>query len=213
MGSLVCHQLPSRTLKAGNIMLPVCSRDTGIYAGIFISLLFLLLFRRMRAQKTPSIPVTVTMCVLMLPMVLDGILSYSGLIQTTNAIRLFTGVMFGIPIPLFLIPAANFNINGRNELPSVRAWWEPVMIYGVALIVCMLFIYEAIPYLIACIIILTSFLSLIFRLLYTINAQAFHLRKTLLYIASSVGTLCMLVSMYVLSNYILQPLRTALTGG
>jgi uncharacterized membrane protein len=213
VGSLICHQLPSRTLKAGNILLPVCSRDTGIYIGVFVSLLFLLICKRMRAQKTPSIAVTIIMCVLMLPMVLDGILSYSGLTQTTNVIRLFTGVMFGIPIPLFLVPAANFDVKGQNELPSVRNFRETVMIYGAAIIVCILFIYEAVPYLIASIIILTGFLSLIFRLLYTINAQAFHLRRAWLYVASSAGTFCMLLSLYVLSNYVLQPLRNALTGG
>lgn len=212
-GSLVCHQLPSRTLKAGNILLPVCSRDTGIYIGVFVSLLFLLIYKRMRAQKTPSIAVTIIMCVLMLPMVLDGILSYSGVTQTTNVIRLFTGVMFGIPIPLFLVPAANFDVRGQNELPSVRNFRETLMIYGFAIFICILFICEAVPYVIAGIIILTGFLSLIFRLLYTINAQAFHLRKARLYIASSAGTLCILASMYILSNYVLQPLMNTLTGG
>lgn len=213
MGSLFCHQLSSRTLKADNLLLPVCSRDTGIYTGIFVSLLFLVLFRRMKAQKTPSIPLTVTMCILMLPMVLDGILSYSGLTQTTNVIRLFTGVMFGIPIPLFLVPAANFDIHGRNELGPVEAWWEPIMIYGAAFSICILLICEAVPYMIASMIIMIGFLSLLFRLFYVINAQAFRLKKLPLYMASFGGMLFMLAAMYALSAYILKPIRTALTGG
>jgi uncharacterized membrane protein len=128
-GSLICHQLPERSLESGGMILPVCARDTGIYTGIFTAFIFLMLFRRMKAQKPPGIAAAVVMCVLMLPMIFDGVLSYTGLIETNNAARIFTGLLFGLPIPFLLVPAANFRLDGRNEAPVLKKLIELVPVY------------------------------------------------------------------------------------
>lgn len=37
MGSLVCHQLPTRSFHVGGVVLPVCARCTGIYVGAAVT--------------------------------------------------------------------------------------------------------------------------------------------------------------------------------
>lgn len=213
VGSLICHQLPSRSLYAGITALPVCARDTGIYAGIFTSVLFLLLTRRFRSDKPPGIAATVFMCILMLPMVLDGLLSYTGIISTNNTTRLLTGALFGLPIPLFLAPAAHFSVNGANGRKVLKNMAELIPVYLFLLVLCSLYLYGLIPYIIAGLIFISAFLFLLARLSYTVLVRLRRLRNVSLYAATFGATMCILVFLYMLSTFILQPIKAALLGG
>ena len=212
-GSLICHQLPARTLYAGNMLLPVCARDMGIYTGIFTGALFLLLFRRLNTQKPPGITVTVLMCVLMLPMILDGLLSYTGVIETNNTTRLFTGVFFGLPIPFFLVPAAHFKIHGTNERRVLKNSAELFLVYTAAVGICLLLWYGLLPYVITGLIFVSGFLFLLSRLTYTIFVRQGRFGQKVLYTATCCTTLSILILLFLISTYILQPLKIMLLGG
>ena len=213
MGSLICHQLPSRSLYADYIVLPVCARDTGIYAGIFTGALFLLLFRRLKAQRPPKTAVSVIMCVLMLPMVLDGILSYIGIIETNNITRLFTGAFFGLPIPFFLVPAAHFSIHGANDKAVLKNASELVLAYVAALILCLLLLKGLVPYTMAGLIFVSGFLFLLSRLTYTILVRMGRFRQRVLYAVTCGIILCILIFLFLISTFVLQPLKAILPGG
>lgn len=213
VGSLICHQLPSRSLYAGNMVLPVCARDTGIYAGIFTGTLFLILFRRLKAQKPPGTAVSVFMCVFMLPMILDGLLSYMGIIETNNMIRLFTGALFGLPIPFFLVPAAHFSIYGDNNKAVLKNAVELALTYGATLILCILLLKGLVPYVAAGLIFISSFLFLLSRLSYTIFARMERFSPRVLYAVTFCTTLCMLIFLFLISTFLLQPLKAVLLGG
>ncbi len=213
MGSLICHQLPSRTLYAGGRLLPVCARDMGIYSGIFISALFLMVLRRLRAQKPPDIVSTVVMCVLMLPMVSDGILSYTGVIETNNAARLFTGLLFGLPIPFLLIPAAHYSILGQNERPVLRHIIELLPVYVIGAILGLLLLKGLVPYELAGLIYVFGLVFLLSRITYTILARMRRVRHRILYPLTAAGTLCVLTVLYLLSAHVLQPLKEMLLKG
>jgi uncharacterized membrane protein len=213
VGSLICHQLPSRSLYAGLTVLPVCARDTGIYAGIFTSMLFLLLTRRLRSDKPPGIAVTAFMCVLMLPMVLDGLLSYTGVIGTNNTTRLLTGAFFGLPIPLFLVPAAHFSIEGANEKKVLKSIVELIPLYSFLLALCILYLNGLVPYIIAGLIFISAFLFLLSRLSYTVLVRIRRFRSVSLYAATIGATMSILVFLYMLSTFVLQPIKAALLGG
>ncbi len=212
-GSLICHQLPSRTLYAGSAALPVCARDTGIYAGIFTSAVFLLLLGRLKAQKPPGAAITVIMCIMMLPMILDGLLSYTGVIETDNTARLFTGVLFGLPIPIFLVPAAHFNIDGRNDRPVLKNAAELAPVYAAGLVLCLLLLKGVVPYVAAGFIFVSGFLFLMFRISYTVFARATRFRNGKLLAAAGGSTLLALALLYLLSAFVLQPLKQVLLGG
>lgn len=213
IGSFICHQLPSRTLNAGGTALPVCARDMGIYAGIFSSMLFLMLLRRLKAQKIPGTRVSVLMCVLMMPMILDGMLSYMGVIGTDNATRLFTGALFGLPIPFFLVPAARFNAYGANSGAVLKNNAEFLTVYAITILLCFLLLKGLVPYTAAALIFVLGFIFLLSRISYTILFRLGRFGQKTLYAVTGCTTLCVLTVMYFISAYLLQPIKDVLLGG
>ncbi len=210
LGSLICHQMPERTLTAGTMLLPVCARDTGIYTGIFTSALFLLVSRRLRAQKPPGIAVTIAMCFSMLPMILDGLLSYCGIIETNNAVRLFTGLFFGLPIPFFLVPAAHFKVYSPNERLVLNHAAELLPVYCAGLVLCLLLLRGIVPYWPAALIFVLGLLFLLSRISYTILARMLRYKRGKLYMLTMVATVCIIIFLFLLSKFVLQPLKVML---
>ncbi len=210
-GSLICHQLPERSLTAGGIVLPVCARDTGIYTGIMTAFVFLLLARRLKAQKPPALVVAIVMVVMMIPMMADGALSYTGFIETNNTTRLFTGLLFGLPIPFLLVPAANFRIHRHNECAVLKRWYELVTVCLAGAVLAVLLLNGLVPYIAAGLIFITGFLSLISRLAYTIFARAGVNGRPRLYGLTLLGTISVLTLLYIFSAFVLHPLRIFLT--
>lgn len=213
IGSLICHQLPSRSLSAGTMTLPVCARDMGIYAGIFTTALFLASCRRLKSQKPPGIVPAAIMCALMLPMVCDAILSYAGVIETNNTARLFTGLLFGLPIPFFLVPAAHFNVTGTNDRPVLIYIAELVPVYGAGIVLCLMLLKGIAHYFIAGSIFVLALLFLVSRICYTIFARVLGHRQKNIVVLTFAGTFFTLTLLYLLSAFVLQPLKQALLAG
>ena len=90
-----CHRLPERTFKIGNRYFPVCSRCTGLYIGLFttIILLFYIEFHPILIFIGP---------LMLLPTLLDGFLQYCGIRMSTNLIRFITGVIGGIGLAIMI---------------------------------------------------------------------------------------------------------------
>lgn len=213
LGSFICHQMPERTLRAGALLLPVCARDMGIYTGIFVAALFITMSGRLKAQKPPSIAMVITMCLLMLPMILDGMLSYCGIIETSNAARLFTGLFFGLPIPFLLVPAAHFSINGANESKVLKHAGELIPVYCSGIILCMVLFWGYVPYFLSGSIFALGLLFLLSRISYTIFTRMQRYKQGKLYMLSTAGTVCIIIFLYLLSQFILQPLKRMLLNG
>lgn len=207
LGSLICHQLPSRTLFIDGRPLPVCARDTGIYLGIFISTMIILLLGRYRADRLPAIPVAMVMCALMIPMIVDGAGSYLGVYETNNTLRLFTGAFFGISVPIFLIPAANFKLTNRNENVVLKSFTELAGVTAAVLLLCVLILSGYIPYIIMTVIFTISFLFLIWRISYTVIARGFRLKPLHTNLVSTGAMICILSVLYLFSTMVLQPLK------
>lgn len=210
MGSLICHQLPSRTLSAGGVLLPVCARDMGIYTGILTSALFLILCRRLKANKPPDVAAAVIMCLLMLPMIFDGVLSYLGIIETNNVTRVFTGLLFGIPIPFFLFPAAHYSISEENERTVLRHVLELLPVYGIGTILGLLLLQGLVPYFLAGSVFTLGLVFLLSRITYTILVRMLRHKRKTVYILTVSGTICVMTILFLLSHYVLQPLKEIL---
>jgi len=120
IGSLVCHQLPERTLWVGGHYLPVCARDTGAYLGLLLGY-FLLPLRRKEASGPPNLWITSLMVT---PMIVDAGTQWIGLRTSTNELRLITGLLFGIasaPLLVYLlsvVPSSKKVPILRNFLPK-----------------------------------------------------------------------------------------------
>lgn len=108
LGYGLCHQLPERSFFAGGLQLPVCARDTGIYLGFALSVaLISSLERHRRATEPPSVWLIAAAVAMIGAMAYDGLTSYMGLRQTTNDIRLATGLMTGYGLSLIVVPMLN----------------------------------------------------------------------------------------------------------
>ena len=99
IGSLVCHQLPARTLWIGGYYLPVCARDTGVYLGFYIGYL-LLPMRKKEARGLPNLWITLFM---VMPLAVDAGTQFIGLRTSINELRLLTGLLFGAALAPLLV--------------------------------------------------------------------------------------------------------------
>lgn len=107
LGGGLCHQRVDRTFNIDILYMPVCSRDTGIYLGIFISLITIILLERRIKGEFPSLKIVLTTVGVFLIMGLDVVLSFLGIIESNNIIRLITGFFTGWFLLLLLLPLAN----------------------------------------------------------------------------------------------------------
>ena len=106
-GSLICHQLPSRSLLFSYQSF-VCARDIGIYFGVFLGVLLMLVTRKKHPE--PSLP----MLVFFLPLAIDGLTEYMHLQPSSNFARVWTGLFFGIGLAFIL---AALGQGGKEGLP------------------------------------------------------------------------------------------------
>jgi len=132
----VCHQLPEHTLTTAAGQMPLCARCTGTYVGAAFT--FVLLSRRQstRACRLPKATVMLLLASLSLLWLVDGTNSYLNfltgrvwLYPPNNALRLATGLGFGLALglvvwPLFNAslwkePASGWVLSNRRELGMV----------------------------------------------------------------------------------------------
>lgn len=113
LGDYNCHQKSSRSYYLNENQLPVCSRDTGLAIGfVFGSLLFVIAIpyedplrmlltpilreRVFSMSKKVVITISITfIAVFMLPMAADGLIQGLTAYESTNTIRIITGILFG----------------------------------------------------------------------------------------------------------------------
>jgi len=100
-GSLVCHQRPERSLLVAGFPAAVCARDTGILlglAGAAWAWTFALRLDRVRAFPLWGLGLAVV------PATVDGALQMLGLWESTNLLRLGTGMLVGGGFILYVFP-------------------------------------------------------------------------------------------------------------
>jgi uncharacterized membrane protein len=142
LGYGLCHQLPQRSFFGGTYQVPVCARDTGIYIGFVLSLALLAtLSRGRRPSAMPSAGVLVLVAASVAFLGWDGVTSYAGWRETTNELRLLTGLLMGWALPAILLPMLNGQLwrspsTGRVPAGAIQtaAWLAPVpVVYLVVL--------------------------------------------------------------------------------
>lgn len=103
-GRAICHQLEERSLQVSGETLAVCARDTGIYIGIFSTIIYLHFSKRKQSVTIPSIKISFLLLLLLVPLIIDGLGSYTHLFDSNNPRRLITGIAFGFVLPYFIYP-------------------------------------------------------------------------------------------------------------
>jgi uncharacterized membrane protein len=132
----VCAQ--AHFLFLGPLQLPLCARNTGIYAGFLGSLLYLIALGRGRAGRMPPWPLLTLLGFGVIAMAVDGTNSLlldmgnHNLYPPNNILRLITGLLMGTGMAVFLLLLFNISLraNVRTEQRVLGGWIE----YGGALL-------------------------------------------------------------------------------
>jgi uncharacterized membrane protein len=96
----MCHGMPERCLELFGVAMPICARCVGVYAGLFAGLLLFLVLPALR-EKTVRIAAFVAVT----PLALDGFTQLFGLRESTNPLRVATGIAAGLAFGIWVLTA------------------------------------------------------------------------------------------------------------
>ena len=99
--SYLCHQIPERSFHLAGHKFAVCSRCTGLYAGLALAALVYPLARSLNRVDTPSL---LWLILAAFPMGIDFSLTYFGIWQNTHASRFVTGALLGSVAVFYIVP-------------------------------------------------------------------------------------------------------------
>ncbi len=114
----MCHQMPSRSFFVLGGQMPVCARDFGIYFGMLMGAFAFPFLFGMRSTKMLPLWIFIAS---MVPIGIDGgmqlvsayfPLPLIGVYESTNLMRLATGLLIGIVMSFYAIPLLNAVWNG-----------------------------------------------------------------------------------------------------
>ena len=110
IGDIMCHQKSDRSIYINGNQMPFCSRCTSIWLGIPIGLFFLIFYSIELNNKFLFLIILG-----IIPLSIDGIGQLFGYWESTNIIRIFTGlfagIVLGLAIGLIVDEIANFRYN------------------------------------------------------------------------------------------------------
>jgi len=118
--SFLCSQDPSRSFAIGGHLLPFCQRCTGVYLGLGITFIYLLVSRHYKKGLPPRSVIYVNIASLLIMPVFGF-----HFLDPGPAWRLWSGLIFGNAIAYLLLPAASIICNeGRRVAASKPALSE-----------------------------------------------------------------------------------------
>ena len=88
---IFCHGIPERCLIVWGVPLPICARCTAIYAGLAFGIIAFRLLPLLREQTARTILYAASV-----PMAVDGLTQLARFRESTNGLRLSTGMAVGI---------------------------------------------------------------------------------------------------------------------
>jgi len=128
LGASVCHQLPERSLAAGNLSIPVCARCEGIYIGFLFTALILFIMYRKKESELPPVYIIIILCLFVISTILDGALSYFFIIKTNNFSRLITGYLSGVAAMTIIFPIFNYQYYKKSkEIKILSRPWQFIL--------------------------------------------------------------------------------------
>jgi uncharacterized membrane protein len=142
----VCAQAHYITIES--YIMPLCARNTGIYAGFLATLLYLLALGRARAAKLPPLSITIVLGLAIVAMGIDGfnsmLLDIGGynVYPPENSLRVITGLGMGIAVGTFFVLMFNMSLryDAHHDQRVLRSWRELLgMIIAAALLYGLLF--------------------------------------------------------------------------
>jgi uncharacterized membrane protein len=140
IGYALCHQMPDRSFFFHEHQSPLCARCTGMYLGVLLGLIFLVVRRRTHAARLPGAAIISMLIGFITIMGIDGINSTISIIpgapqlyHTTNVHRIVTGTLYGLAIAMLFIPVLSSAIWKRPSGDrTVKNWRELAILVVIA---------------------------------------------------------------------------------
>lgn len=109
---LMCHGIPERCIAMFGVPMPICARCVGIYLGLLAGLaaFWLVPLVTERAMRVAAF-IAVT------PLAIDGFTQLFGLRESTNPLRLSTGIIAGLAFGMWVLAA----VERRGERAMVTS--------------------------------------------------------------------------------------------
>jgi len=86
----LCHGIPQRCLDLWSVPMPICARCTAIYVGLIAGVALFLVLPKIQAHTARRI-----LGVAAVPMLIDGLTQLAMLRESTNLLRIETGLIAG----------------------------------------------------------------------------------------------------------------------
>lgn len=99
--SFVCHQIPERSFHLHGNKFAVCSRCTGIYAGLALATFAYPLARSLKRTEPPRL---VWLFLAAAPLAIDWSLGYFSIWQNNHVSRFATGFLLGAVVVFYILP-------------------------------------------------------------------------------------------------------------
>ena len=97
---LMCHGKIERCLEVFGAPMPICARCAGIYGGMLLGILAFWAIPLLRERVMRGVAIASV-----IPLALDGLTQLSGVRESTNELRIVTGVVAGIAFGLWILSA------------------------------------------------------------------------------------------------------------
>lgn len=151
VGYAVCHRIITRSFIINQMQLPVCARDTGMFSGVLLGVLFLASTLRSRAARFPSAKLALLLGLCFVVWGFDGFNSYLVLLrgepllyEPRNWLRLTTGAFMGVSLSAFVVPLFNQAV-WRDQSPaaSVEGIGAVLRLWGIAIAIIGMVLWQA----------------------------------------------------------------------
>ena len=94
----LCHGIPRRCLEIWHTPMPICARCTAIYGGLLAGILLFMILPRLSGHLARKILLFAA-----IPMFIDGLTQLAMLRESTNLLRIETGLLAGAAFALWAL--------------------------------------------------------------------------------------------------------------
>ncbi|MBI5001126.1 MAG: DUF2085 domain-containing protein [Euryarchaeota archaeon] len=127
--------MPERSFFIDGMQYPVCARDTGTSIAFLFVFIYGMVLKRYRNAMIPDRYVLILVLAGVALYAFDGASSYIGLRETTNALRLASGLMMGAGLGLICVTLTSFVLLGKRNEARTFTWRDIPIVYGMIAII------------------------------------------------------------------------------